>query len=157
MKSLMSRLVLAAVASLVIFAWFAHRGESIVMAEDHAPVMATRIYSGADGFTHVEQVEVRFPAVPGGSPAAAQSENLRVSNSYVARLAPGFFEDWHNADARRYVVPISGRAEIEVGGGQKVMVEPGHIYIAEDLTGKGHTFRVVGKEDWVALFVNFAK
>jgi hypothetical protein len=74
----------------------------------------------------------------------------------VVRLAPGFFQDWHNADKRRYVIPISGRAEIETAGGQKVLLEPGQIGLAEDLTGKGHTFRVVGADDWVALFVDFA-
>lgn len=34
---------------------------------------------------------------------------------------------------------------------------PGQLYLAEDLTGKGHAFRVVGNQEWVALFVNFAQ
>jgi hypothetical protein len=29
--------------------------------------------------------------------------------------------------------------------------------LAEDLTGKGHTFRVLGESDWVALFVDMEK
>ena len=82
---------------------------------------------------------------------------MKTAKAYVVRLAPGFFEDWHNADVRRYVIPISGRAEIEVAAGEKLSPEPGRIYLAEDLTGKGHTFRVVGANDWVALFVDFAQ
>jgi quercetin dioxygenase-like cupin family protein len=73
------------------------------------------------------------------------------------RLAPGFFANWHNADHRRYVIPIRGQAEIEVAGGEKTYAEPGRIFVAEDLTGKGHTFRVVSKDDWVALFIEFAQ
>jgi len=73
------------------------------------------------------------------------------------RLATGFFQSWHNADARRYVIPISGLAEVDVAGGEKISVQPGRIYLAEDLTGKGHTFRVVSADDWVALFVEFAQ
>jgi hypothetical protein len=73
------------------------------------------------------------------------------------RLAPGFFEDWHNADLRRSGISTSGRAEIEVAAGEKLSLEPGRIYLAADLTGKGHTCRVVGANDWVALFVDFAK
>jgi hypothetical protein len=58
---------------------------------------------------------------------------------------------------RRYLIPISGKAEVEVAYGEKFSVVPGGIYIAEDLTGKGHKFRVVGDEDWVAPFVTFAQ
>lgn len=46
---------------------------------------------------------------------------------------------------------------MEVANGEKFSVVPGEIYIAEDLTGKGHKFRVVGNEDWAALFVDFAQ
>jgi len=88
---------------------------------------------------------------------AEQSEPVKASTAYIVRLAPGFFQDWHNADKRRYVLPISGKAEVEVSGSQKSSIEPGQIVLAEDLTGKGHTFRVVGTEDWVAFFVDFAQ
>jgi quercetin dioxygenase-like cupin family protein len=67
------------------------------------------------------------------------------------------FESWHNAGKNRYIVVISGEAEVTTTSGEKARIVPGQIYIAEDLTGKGHTFRVVGSEDWVALFVNFAQ
>jgi hypothetical protein len=40
---------------------------------------------------------------------------------------------------------------------EKARIVPGQIYLAEDLTGKEHTFRVVGNQEWVALFVNFAQ
>jgi hypothetical protein len=100
---------------------------------------------------------VKFTSGAGAATISEQSEPVRVSSSYIVRSAPGVVEGWHNADARRYVIPISGRAEVEVAGGQKFEVGPGRIYIAEDLTGKGHTFRVVGDQDWVALFVDFAQ
>jgi hypothetical protein len=29
--------------------------------------------------------------------------------------------------------------------------------LAEDLSGKGHTFRVLGHGDWVAMFVDMEK
>jgi hypothetical protein len=55
------------------------------------------------------------------------------------------------------VITISGRSEIEVAGGQKLIARPGQVVLAEDLTGKGHTFRVLGESDWVALFVDMEK
>ncbi|MGB7438435.1 MAG: hypothetical protein WBR26_15895 [Candidatus Acidiferrum sp.] len=156
MRSIAGRVVLVAATLSLILTWCAHRGR-IVAAQQHTPLAVTHLFTGTDGLSHVEQVNVRFSPVPGAPPIVEQSESVKVSSSYIVRLAPGFFEGWHNADARRYVIPISGRAEVEVAGGQKISVEPGRICIAEDLTGKGHTFRVVGADDWVALFVEFAQ
>jgi hypothetical protein len=116
--------------------------------------MATRLYTGADGLTHTDQVPISLE--PTGKAGAEQSKTVPIAGSYLARLAPGFFDSWHNADHRRYVVTLRGRAEIEIANGEKVYAEPGQIFIAEDLTGKGHTFRVVGNTEWVALFVDFA-
>jgi hypothetical protein len=157
MRSIASRVVVAAVASGLVVMWYAHRGQSVVAAQSHTPVTATRLYTGADGLTHAEEVNVKFSPVGGAPASVEESEAVKVTSSYVVRLAPGFFEGWHNADKRRYVIPISGRAEIEVANGQKISLEPGRIGLAEDLTGKGHTFRVVGGDDWVALFVEMAQ
>ncbi|MGB8540248.1 MAG: hypothetical protein WCD49_01300 [Candidatus Acidiferrales bacterium] len=157
MTSIATRAVLMALPISLMLGWYAHRSQSTVAAQKRAAVKATRLYTGADGLSHVEQVDVKFFPVTGAPVTAEESEHVKTAKSYVVRLAPGFFEDWHNADVRRYVVPISGRAEIEVAGGEKFSAETGRIYLAEDLTGKGHTFRVAGANDWVALFVDFAQ
>ena len=129
----------------------------MVVAEKPVPAIVTRLYTGRDGLSHFEPMQLEFAPVPGAPSTVTQSEALPTKKSYLVRIAPGFFEDWHNADVRRYVVVISGRAEVEVAGGQKFVAEPGQIVFAEDLTGKGHTFRVVGNSDWVALFVDLEK
>lgn len=157
MRSIAGRVVLVAFASCVVLSWYAYYGQGLVRAQQHTPFAATRLFTGSDGLTHVEQVDVKFSPIAGAAAIMEQSEPVAVSNSYVVRLAPGFFEGWHRADKRRYVIPISGRAEVEVAGGQKILAEPGRLLLAEDLTGKGHTFRVVGAEEWVALFVDFAQ
>src|ERR1700683_3523115 len=120
MRSIAGRIILLAVAVALILTWYAHRGQSVVAAQQRTPLTATRMFTGADGLSHVEQVDVKFSPVAGAPTNAEQSEPVKASKSYIVRLAPGFFEDWHNADARRYVLVISGRAEIEVAGGQKV-------------------------------------
>jgi len=129
----------------------------MVVAQKPEPASVTRLYTGADGLSHFEPMHVEFVPVPGAPNTVTQSEAIPTKKSYLVRIAPGFFEDWHNADVRRYVVTMSGRAEVEVAGGEKLVAEPGQIVFAEDLTGKGHTFRVVGNSDWVALFVDFEK
>jgi hypothetical protein len=54
------------------------------------------------------------------------------------------------------VITLSGRGEIEVAGGRKISMGPGHINLIEDLTGKGHTTRVVGTEDRVTVTIPLA-
>jgi len=157
MRPIACRMALSAVTISLLLLFYSYRGQRIVVAQNRTPVTITRLYTGDDGLSHVEQVEVKFSPVAGAPPAVGQSDPVKTTSSYVVRLAPGFFESWHNADKRRYVVTLSGRAEIEVAGGQKFLAERGKIVQAEDLIGKGHTFRVVGTEDWVAVFVEFAE
>jgi hypothetical protein len=153
MRSSAVRFVLVGFVSCFALAWYP-RNQSVAV-QQRAPVPVTRLYTGGDGLSHVEQAAVKFSPAAVASVSREQSEPIKDTSSYVVRLAPGFFEDWHNADKRRYIIPVSGKSEIEVSGGQKISIEPGRIYLAEDLTGKGHTFRVVGGDDWVALFVDF--
>jgi quercetin dioxygenase-like cupin family protein len=152
MKIIMRGLILAAFLVTFFLAGFLtdHR---VAAAEPHKPLTQMRIYTGPDGESHTEQAEVKFSLVA-GTPVE-ESDHIKAASTYLVRLAPGSYESWHNADKRRYALPLSGRAEIEVAGGHKVIIEPGQLVLAEDLTGKGHTFRVIGNEDWVALFVNF--
>lgn len=157
MKFIAAHMAFASISAIAILLLYAHYSDRVVMAQQHTPVAATRLYTGADGLSHTEQIELKFSPVPGTPATVGQSEPVKVTDAYVVRLASGFFEGWHNADKRRYVVTLSGRAEIEVANGQKISLEPGQIALAEDVTGKGHTSRVVGDKDWVALFVDFAQ
>ena len=52
--------------------------------------------------------------------------------------------------------PLSGRGEVEVAGGKKISLEPGHIDLVEDTTGKGHITRSMGTEDRVTLTLPLA-
>jgi hypothetical protein len=117
-----------------------------VMAQSTKPMFMTRLYTGPDNLTHSEDLEIKFA---GG--ANQVSNLLQVTGAELHRGAPGRFSDWHRGPSRRYVITLSGRGELEVAGGKKIPVEPGHIELIEDTTGKGHITKVVGAEDRVTL------
>jgi quercetin dioxygenase-like cupin family protein len=148
------RLLLMTAGLIFSVAWITAIGQNSEPASSsqNHPVMATRLYTGADGQSHIDQVPIGLNGGP-----AAKSTALKMSDAYLVRGEPGMYEPWHNADRKRYVVVISGEAEVTTTGGEKAKIVPGEIYLAEDLKGKGHTFRVVGKQEWVALFVDFAQ
>ena len=85
-----------------------------------------------------------------------RSETAKVSGSVFQRWSPGYENDWHPASHRQYLIVLSGRGEIEISNGQKIPLEPGRILLAEDVTGKGHITRTVGREDCITLLVQFA-
>lgn len=131
--------------------------KTVLMAKEHHPLTVVRLYAGSDGMSHFEPINLSFVAIAGMPQGVERSGEMVTAQSYIVRAAPGYFYDWHNADARRYVITVSGRAEIEVAGGKKLLLQPGEIVLAEDLTGKGHTFRVLGDQEWIAMFVDLRK
>jgi len=130
-----------------------------VAAQRRAPMTLTRLFTGTDGHTHAEQIEMKL------TPSALldgteRSERVKVSALQIVRWPPGHVNDWHNASetpgGHQYVITISGRGEVEVAAGQKVRLEPGRVLLGEDLTGKGHITRTLGSEDWVSLHVSIS-
>lgn len=104
-----------------------------------------RISTGDDGHTHFQELDIdAFGALavqPGEGP-------IRFNHG------PGdFVMDFHNAPRRQYVMLLSGKMEIETGLGEKRVLVPGDVLVAEDLTGKGHITRGASDEPRVTLSV----
>jgi len=127
-------------------------GHDVASAQARKAVFVTRMFTGPDNQTHTEEVEAKF--APTGGRDVAQL--LKITGAELHRAKAGTVQDWHTAPQRQYVITLSGRGEIEVAGGKKIPVEPGHIELAEDLTGKGHITRVIGNEDRITLWLPLA-
>ena len=140
-------LVVLASAVVVFFLSMARADRDVVLAQTHKPVVMTRLYTGPDGLTHAEEVEVKLT----GDPQNQISEMFKVTGAEVHKAAAGRVNDWHVAPRRQLVITLSGHGEIEVSGGKKISVGPGNMELAEDLTGKGHITKVVGNEDRVTI------
>ncbi|HEY3929858.1 MAG TPA: cupin domain-containing protein [Candidatus Koribacter sp.] len=144
----------ALLLSALVAAFFLGAASHRIFAHSHTEVTATRLFTGADNLSHFDRLPIQFHPVKTGL-AREDSDPIPARSAFLVRVAPGYFENWHNANQRRYIAVLSGHAEIEVANGQKISLAPGDLALAEDLTGKGHIFRVTGNEDWVALFVDF--
>ncbi|HZA21380.1 MAG TPA: hypothetical protein VFA32_02050 [Dehalococcoidia bacterium] len=105
-----------------------------------------RLYSGDDGESHMEKLELD---------SHPDLTNLHGAKGVVFRSAePGRFSDWHNAPRRQYIITLSGEAEIGLGDGSVQRLGPGDVNMAEDLTGRGHTTRVVGNAPRVTATIH---
>ncbi len=111
--------------------------------------MFVRIYTGADGQSHFEELDLDKGPVEWSKMQSATGAMFRKSE-------PGHFSDWHCAPRRQYVITLSGRMEIGIGDGATEQFGPGDVLLADDLTGKGHTTRVMGDEPRVSVAIPLA-
>ena len=147
MNSKRSVLITVAVTGLFVLVSGAQSGRNGTGSSKRKPVPMMRLYTGPDGQTHAEEMEAKFTV---GSTNEV-FKMMAITGAELHRAAPGTVIDWHTAPRRQYVITLSGQGEIEVAGGKKFAVGPGHIDLVEDTTGKGHITRVTGTEDRVTL------
>lgn len=147
MKPITNKLLLLAVVMGCAVMVRNLRNNDAVAAQLHKPVTAQRLYTGSDGQTHIDNVPFELKPTADGTET---SDEIQITHMRIVRWPPGHVNDWHtasNVDGRQYVITLSGRAENEVVGGSKTLLEPGSIVLGEDMTGKGHITRTVGTED----------
>jgi hypothetical protein len=132
--------------------WGAH----VLTAQRRAHIKITRLYTGADGETHAEEIAEGKLTPDTARSGLEASDTIKVTGLQFAHTFPGWTRDWHTAERHQYIVNLSGRGEIELAGGRKIALVPGSIVLAEDSTGKGHISRTVGTEERVALNIQLA-
>jgi len=117
-----------------------------------------RVYTGDDGQSHIEEVGPAFKPFVDVEGAYGEGTPLESATGITFRVSPpGYFLGWHTAPRRQYTITLSGQVEVAVGDGTKRRLGPGDVLLAEDLTGQGHTTRVVSQEPRVAAVVPLAK
>ena len=148
MRSITRPVVFVALAVSFSLMWMSHTDQDVVIAQRRKPIMMTRIYTGADGQSHAEEMEMKL--------TGNATEMINATGVEFSRRPPGSSNEWHTGPRRQFVITLSGRGEIEVAGGKKIAVGPGHINLIEDTTGKGHITRNLGPEDRIAITIPLA-
>ena len=116
-----------------------------------------RVYTGADGKSQLEEMEPTFVSFVDTEGAHGEGTPMEAATGItIRRNPPGYFLDWHNAPRRQYTITIAGEVEIGTSDGSVRRFGPGSVLLAEDLTGQGHTTRVVGTEARYTIIVPLA-
>ena len=109
--------------------------------------MLVRLFGGDDGASHFEDLDIsKWPA----------DWSLTLSNAEInfGRREPGpGRKGWHNESRRQYLITVAGHLVVTVGDGTIREFKAGDVLLAEDLTGQGHTTRVMGEEPWVRVTI----
>ena len=143
------RWALVVLIAALVLAWRAETTQDVAAAQARKPVMMTRVYTGPDGLSHAEQVDMTLNG--------NNTEMLKATGAQFSRRAPGPVSDWHVGPRRQFVITLSGRGELVMGDGTRVAVGPGHINLIEDTTGKGHTTQNLGPDDRIVVTIPLAE
>lgn len=108
-----------------------------------------RVYTGADGESHLEELELPYEEVAHAHRTAMQG----ATGIQFRKDPPGKFQDYHVAPRRQYVITLEVQAEIGLGDGTKRIFNPGDVLLADDLTGRGHTTAVYGNVSRVSIAI----
>jgi hypothetical protein len=100
----------------------------------------TRIYTGDDGRSHFEDLEIPEKDGPGGLMTASIPTDA-VFFRHPAGSGETDFLDFHPAPRRQFVIHLAGRVEIETGTGDTRQFGVGDVLLADDTTGQGHISR----------------
>lgn len=110
----------------------------------------TRIYTGDDGESHLEDVEIELRDLGG----IGRLSKVEPATGVVYRETDGSYDyDWHTAPRRQLVINLDAAVEIEIGDGTRRVVGAGEILLAEDTTGRGHRSRSVDGRPGRSVFV----
>jgi cupin domain len=115
-------------------------------------IRCVRIWTGSDGDSHFEEgvIDLR-----GGDRGDVLSQLVgAVSLSFQETRSGGAFE-WHKAPHCQFVITLSGTLQFETRGGQTFVIRPGDILLAEDNTGSGHRWKLIGEDPWRRAYVVF--
>ena len=104
-----------------------------------------RLYTGNDGQSHVESIEL--------TKAPKWAQGLPVTQITFHEEPVGSFLDWHPAPRRQFVIILSGQLEIGLGDDTKHVFSPGDARLVEDTTGQGHTTAVYGNQSCVTATI----
>ena len=104
-----------------------------------------KLYTGDDGTSHFEELD--------------QKEGAQFFLTAIAAKTLVFKNDmnrddlhgWHNAPRRQWCITLSGTCEIGIGDGTKKTFGAGDVFLAEDVTGQGHTAL---PKNWVRAFIH---
>ena len=98
--------------------------------------MFFRLYPGDDGQSHLEELDL-------DAGEARWHAMQHATGITFRRSEPSEFLDFHPAPRRQWIITLSGQVEIGTGDGTVQLFGPGDAMLAEDVTGQGHTRRVV--------------
>ena len=116
-------------------------------------IRCVRLWTGDDGASHVD---VGILDITPGRNGDLVSESVPATHVTVEETAGGGTLAWHTAPVRQLVVTLAGTLQFSTRDGEEFTLNPGDVLLAEDTTGSGHQWQLVGSDPWRRMYVVLA-
>ena len=113
-------------------------------------IRCVRIWTGDDGNSLFEE---GFIDLAEGMRDDAVGRPVRARELSFQETRSGGSYEWHKDPVPRFVITLSGTLEFEVKSGATFTIRPGDILLAQDNSGTGHRWRLIGDEPWRRAYV----
>ena len=113
-------------------------------------IRCIRIWTDAAGNSAFEEGSL---ALPGGSEGDAIGQAIAAASISFRETRSENALAWHDAPIRQFVLTLGGTLQFETRSGATFIIRPGDVLLAEDTTGSGHRWRVIGSEPWRRAYV----
>lgn len=114
-----------------------------------------RMYADKNGDSHFEDVEFEMSLVDVSPPTPPLGVSASIPSTNVAFVSTpaGWYGEPHPVPQRLFIIYLAGEMEATVSDGEVRRFGPGSVVLVEDTSGKGHTSRVIGTDNALAVFV----
>lgn len=113
-------------------------------------IRCVRMWTGSDGNSLFEEGEL---AIGAGLHGKASGLPIAVNELSFQETASGGSFEWHQDPQPQFVLTLSGRIEFEVRSGATFVIHPGDALLAQDNSGSGHRWRLIGSDPWRRAYV----
>ena len=83
----------------------------------------------------------------------AELKHIKVDHFFTHTHIEGWELGTHVAPRHQFVITLKGKLKFTVTNGDTFIIEPGVILIANDLTGKGHTWEIIEGKEWHRIYI----
>ncbi len=113
-------------------------------------IRCIRIWTNARGESRFEEGTL---ALHGGKPGDSIGTTFTASSVSFRETLPEDALAWHEAPCHQLVLTLGGTLEFETRDAERFIIGPGDVLLAEDTTGSGHRWRLIGVEPWRRAYV----
>ena len=113
-------------------------------------IRCVRMWTGEDGDSLFEE---GFLELPDGMRGDSVGRPVPVGELSFQETRSGGAYEWHKDPVPRFVITLSGTLEFETRTAGSFIIRPGDILLAQDDTGSGHRWKLIGNEPWRRAYV----
>ena len=113
-------------------------------------IRCVRMWTGEDGDSLFEEGWIDLSQEKRGD---SVGEPVRAVELSFQETRSGGSYEWHQDPAPRFVITLSGTLEFQTKSGATFTIRPGDILLAQDNSGSGHKWKLIGDEPWRRAYV----